>query len=77
MVNNQPLRGPFNFGATAEALRVLANQSQTFADNPVTITPDGALLLQEIRNLRVEMNAHFDRIETTRRHSIFLYPLLL
>ena len=60
MANNQPLQGPpFSFGATAEALCVLANQSQMFADNPVALTPDGALLNQEIRNLRGNMNVRF------------------
>jgi hypothetical protein len=72
MANNQslrqpPQRPPLNFGAAAEALRVLADQNQAFADNPAALTPDGALLLQEIRNLRVEMNERFDLIEQRAR----------
>ncbi len=60
MANIQPPQHP-NIRATAEALRVLANQAQAFVDNPGAL--DGALLLQEIRNLRVEMNRRFDQIE--------------
>jgi hypothetical protein len=64
MTNNQPQQHPlFNFGATAQALRVVRDQSQAFADNPAALTTDGALLQQEIRNPRREMNTCFDRIE--------------
>ncbi len=75
MANIQPLQHPpFNFRAVAGAHRVLANQSQAFAENQVAVTPDGALLLQEIRNLRVEMNARFDRIEQRADTKYTLYP---
>jgi len=46
-----------------------------FAENPAALTPDGALLLQEIRNLRVEMNTRFDRIEQHMDTGHIFYPL--
>ena len=75
MANNQQLQPPLpDFAASAHAMRVLADQHQRFADNPATLTPDGALLMQEIRNLRGEMreemqgirremNRRFDQLE--------------
>jgi len=68
MANNQPPQGPpFNFDAAAEAHRALANQNQACAESQAALTADGALLLQEIRNLRVEMNARFNQIEQRAR----------
>ena len=73
--NIQPIQHPpFNFGAAAEAHRVLANQSQAFAENQAVLTPDGALIFQEIRNLRVEINARFDQIEQRARAEYVILP---
>lgn len=63
-----------DFVAAAEAHRVLAAHNQAFADNPATLTPDGGLLLREIREMRTQiremhtqMNERFDRIEPRAR----------
>jgi hypothetical protein len=54
----------------ANAYRILINQFQGFVDNPVALTPDGNVLLQEIRNMRAEMkrgvktvDKHFGQID--------------
>jgi hypothetical protein len=59
-----------NLAKVANAYQVLANHHQTFVDNPVALTPGGAILLQEIRDMRAEMkrgfkmiDKHFDRID--------------
>lgn len=78
MANIQPLQHPpFNFGAAAEAHLALANQNQAFAENQAALTPDVAFVLQEICNLRAEMNARFDRMEQRADTECILYPLYL
>jgi hypothetical protein len=51
-----------NMAEIANAYRVLANQYQGFVVNPATLTPDGAVLLLEIRNMRAEMKRGFKRV---------------
>ena len=65
-----------DFVAAAEAHRVLAAHNQAFADDPATLTPDGALLLREIRAMRTQMNERFDRMEL-RARAEYVSPLHL
>jgi hypothetical protein len=52
-----------NMAEIANAYRVLASQYQGFVANPATLTPDGAVLLQEIRNMRTEMKRGFKKVD--------------
>ena len=56
-------RNPPDFAQIANAYRTLANQYEGFVANPTTLTPDGVLLLEEIRNMRAEMRQGFERVE--------------
>ena len=70
----RPLQNPApDFVAAAEAYRVLAAHNQVFADNPAIFTPDGALLFREIREMRIQMNERFDRIELRTRAEYVLH----
>ena len=64
MANNQQLQPPLpDFAASAHAMRVLADQHQRFADNPATLTPDGALLMREMNTRFDQLEQRFDQLE--------------
>ena len=52
-----------DFAQIANAYRTLATQYEGFVTNPTALTPDGALLLEEIRRMRAEMRQGFKRVE--------------